>query len=87
MFAGNVSVSHAYAHIYEFGRAVEVGRMQVRPGDLIHGDLHGVQTIPMEIAGKIPGVAQEMTTRDQHLIALCRSKDFTVEKIREALKK
>lgn len=87
MFAGNVSVSHAYAHIYEFGRAVEVGRMQVRPGDLIHGDLHGVQTIPVEIAAKIPDVAQEMTARDQHLIALCRSKDFTVEKIREALKK
>jgi regulator of RNase E activity RraA len=87
MFAGNVSVSHAYAHIYEFGRAVEVGRMQVRPGDLVHGDLHGVQTIPMEIAAKIPEVAQEMTTRDQHLIALCRSKDFTIEKIREALKK
>jgi 4-hydroxy-4-methyl-2-oxoglutarate aldolase len=86
MFAGNVSVSHSYAHIYEFGRAVEVGRMKVRPGDLLHGDLHGVQTIPSEIAGKIPDVAQDMTEREKHLIALCHSKEFTVEKIREALK-
>ena len=86
MFARNVSVSHSYAHIYEFGRAVEVGRMKVRPGDLLHGDLHGVQTIPSEIAGKIPDVAQEMTEQEKHLIALCHSKEFTVEKIREALK-
>lgn len=87
MFAGNVSVSHAYAHIYDFGHPVEVGRMKVRPGDLLHGDLHGVQTIPAEIADKIPGVAQEMIAREQHLIGLCRSKDFTIAKIREALKK
>jgi 4-hydroxy-4-methyl-2-oxoglutarate aldolase len=86
MFAGNVSVSHAYAHIYEFGRPVEVGRMKVQPGDLLHGDLHGVQTVPMEIAAKIPDVAREMIEQDQKLIALCRSKDFTIERLREALK-
>ncbi len=87
MFAGNVSVSHSYSHIFDFGHPVEVGRMKVRPGDLLHGDLHGVQTVPIEIAGRIPGVAQEMTAREQRLIALCRSKEFTIEKFREALKK
>jgi 4-hydroxy-4-methyl-2-oxoglutarate aldolase len=86
MFAGNVSVSHAYAHIYEFGHPVEVGRMKVQPGDLLHGDLHGVQTIPMEIAAKIPAAAEEMIDQDQKLIALCRSKNFTIERLREALK-
>ena len=87
MFARNTSVSHSYAHIYDFGRTVEIGRMKVRPGDLLHGDLHGVQTIPIEIAGKIPGLAQEMTAREQRLIGLCRSQEFSVEKFREALKK
>jgi 4-hydroxy-4-methyl-2-oxoglutarate aldolase len=86
MFAGNVSVSHSYAHIYEFGRPVEVGRMRVQPGDLLHGDLNGVLTIPQEIAGKIPGVAREMIEEEQKLIALCRSKNFTIENLRTALK-
>ncbi|HUK29819.1 MAG TPA: RraA family protein [Candidatus Acidoferrum sp.] len=86
MFARNISVSHAYAHIYDFGRPVEVGGMKVRPGDLLHGDLHGVQTVPLEIAGKIPDVAQEMARREQRLIGLCRSKDFSIENLREALK-
>jgi 4-hydroxy-4-methyl-2-oxoglutarate aldolase len=87
MFAGNVSVSHSYAHIYEFGHPVEVGRMKVQPGDLLHGDLHGVQTVPIEIAGKIPAVAEKMVSDEQQLIAMCRSKHFTVEGFREALNK
>ena len=60
--------------------------MKVQPGDLLHGDLHGVQTVPIEIAAKIPDVAQETIEQDQKLIALCRSKNFTIERLREALK-
>jgi 4-hydroxy-4-methyl-2-oxoglutarate aldolase len=86
MFARNVSVSHSYSHIFDFGHTVEVGRMKVQPGDLLHGDLHGVQTVPIEIGGKIPGVAQEMTEQEQKLIALCKAKNFTIENFREALK-
>jgi 4-hydroxy-4-methyl-2-oxoglutarate aldolase len=82
MYAGNRSVSHAYAHIFEFGKPVEVGRMEVQPGDLIHGDLHGVQTVPLEIADRIPAVAQEMSAQEKHIVDLCRSTEFTVEKVR-----
>ncbi len=32
MFARNVAVSHAFAHIYDYGRPVEVGRMKVPAG-------------------------------------------------------
>lgn len=86
MFAGNVSVSHAYAHIYDFGSAIQVGRMNVRPGDLLHGDRHGVQSIPLHIAAKIPAVAGEIIAREQQVISSCRAKDFTIEKLREQLK-
>ncbi|MGC1490894.1 MAG: RraA family protein, partial [Candidatus Acidiferrum sp.] len=44
MFAGSVSVSHAYAHVFDFGCPVEIGGLKIQPGDLIHGDRHGVQT-------------------------------------------
>jgi regulator of RNase E activity RraA len=60
--------------------------MQVHPGNLLHGDIHGVQTVPIEIAGRIPAVAHEMAAEEQRLIAICRSKNFTIEKFREALK-
>jgi 4-hydroxy-4-methyl-2-oxoglutarate aldolase len=85
LFAGSVSVSHTYVHIVEFGTPVEIGGLKIRSGDLIHGDLHGVQTIPPDIAAKIPLAAAEIIARDQELITLCQSKDFSLEKLRAAI--
>jgi len=82
MYAGNLSVSHAYAHIFEFGTPVEVGHMQVQPGDLVHGDRHGVQTIPFEIATKVAIVAQEMIEQERKITQLCQSPMFSVERLR-----
>jgi len=85
MFAGNISVSHAYSHIFDFGGTVELGGLKISPGDLIHGDRHGVQTIPLEIAQKIPAVADEIQRRRHYLIGVCRSPDFSVDKLRDAI--
>jgi regulator of RNase E activity RraA len=82
IFARNLSVSHAFAHVFDFGGPVQVGQMQVRPGDLLHGDRHGIQTIPTEIAEMIPGAARRMNSEEQKLIEFCRSSDFTLEKLR-----
>jgi len=87
LFAGCVSVSHAYAHIFDFGDTVEVGGLRIHPGDLIHGDRHGVQTVPRDVADNIPTVAKQLLEKELQLIALCRSTDFTVEKLREGVKK
>jgi regulator of RNase E activity RraA len=87
LFAGSVSVSHAYVHIVEFGTPVEIGGLKIESGDLLHGDLHGVQTIPSDIVGKIPLAATEIIAREQELIALCQSKDFSIEKLRAAIDK
>jgi 4-hydroxy-4-methyl-2-oxoglutarate aldolase len=86
MFAGSVSVSHAYSHIFDFGGAVHVGGLTVQPGDLIHGDCHGVQTIPIEIANKIPAAASEIRHRRHDLIGLRRSDSFTIDKLRQAIR-
>jgi len=85
-FAGSVAVSHAYAHIFEFGRPVEVGGLKVHPGDLIHGDRHGVLTVPKKVAARIPGVAAELLEKERQVIGLCRSPDFNLEKLREVVK-
>ena len=85
MFAGNVSVSHAYAHLFDFGTEVTVGGMSVRPGDLIHGDLHGVQTVPLGIAAKVPDAARKVRQRRNQLLALRRSADFSLEKLRQTI--
>lgn len=85
MFAGNVSVSHAYAHILDFGGPIIVGGLAINPGDLIHGDLNGVQTIPREIADQVPAMARKIQQRRQRLIQTCRSANFVIDDLRKAI--
>ncbi len=85
LFAGSVSVSHAYVHIIEIGRPVEIGGLKINSGDLLHGDLHGIQSVPLDIAARIPAVAAKMIAEEQALIALCRSPDFSLDKLRAAV--
>jgi len=84
-FAGSVSVSHSYVHIIDFGQPVKVGGLQIKSGDLLHGDLHGVQSIPLALARLVPDVAAQISAREQTLIALCRSADFSLAKLRAFL--
>ena len=87
LFAGSVAVSHAYAHIFDVGAAITVGGMEVRPGELLHGDRHGVLTIPAEIAAAIPAVAAEIRRAEQNVIDFCRSSGFSVARLGEVMKK
>jgi 4-hydroxy-4-methyl-2-oxoglutarate aldolase len=84
-FAGSVSVSHGYVHIVDFGQPVRIGGLTIQSGDLLHGDLHGVQSVPLAIAHLIPEAAARIVAGEQILIALCRSPDFTLEKLRAFL--
>jgi 4-hydroxy-4-methyl-2-oxoglutarate aldolase len=79
LFARGVSVSHAYAHVVDFGGPVEVGGLLVNPGDLLHGDLHGVVSVPAAIAGEIPRVAAELLAQEGELIQLCQPGHFSME--------
>jgi len=87
LFAGGVSVSHAYVHIIEFGQPVVIGGLKIQSGDLLHGDLHGAQTIPLDLATRIPLVAAKIKAQDQELVNLCQAKDFSLKKLRAAISK
>lgn len=87
MFASNLSVSHAYAHIFDFGGPVDVARMQIRPGDLLHADRHGVLSIPAEIADRILPVATEIKDRRHRIVDTCRCSDFSIEKLGECFQR
>jgi len=65
---------------------VEVGGLRIRPGDLLHGDLHGVLSIPISIAEEIPKVVAEMSEMEKELIQFCRSEDFSLQKLIKRVK-
>ncbi len=82
-FAREVIVSHAYVHLTSVGNPVTIGGLAIQPGDLLHGDKHGVMHIPHEIAAKIPDAARQIEERERPIIELCQSKDFTPDKLRQ----
>jgi 4-hydroxy-4-methyl-2-oxoglutarate aldolase len=86
LFAGSIVVSHAYAHIFDMGAPVTVAGMEVKPGALLHGDRHGVLTIPDEVATSIPKMAQTLRLSEKRVIEFCRSDSFSISQLSEIIK-
>jgi len=82
MFAAGVAVSHAFAHIVDFGEPVELGGLKVHSGDLLFGDAHGVQSIPPSLVDGLPAVVADMKTQEQAVVQFCRSRDFSIDGLR-----
>jgi 4-hydroxy-4-methyl-2-oxoglutarate aldolase len=86
-FAKGASVSHSYAHITEFGKPVDIGGLQISPGDLLHGDCNGVHSIPLSIADRLPAAVADIARHEAKLISLCGDPEFSLEKLEKALRK
>jgi regulator of RNase E activity RraA len=82
-FASCVLVSHAYVHLVEVGTPVTVGGLAIQPGDLLHGDQHGVTSIPLEIAREIPKAAEAVEARERRIIDFARSPECSAEGLRQ----
>jgi 4-hydroxy-4-methyl-2-oxoglutarate aldolase len=75
-FAGSVAVSHAFNHLVRVGEPVTVGGLSVRPGDLLHGDQHGVLSIAFQIAAALAAATRRVEMDERELIEFCRP-DFS----------
>jgi regulator of RNase E activity RraA len=80
-FAAGVNASHAHAHLEDFCRPVRVAGLTVNPGDLVHADRHGVVVIPREVAPQVPAAAREIEAHERAIIGLCRSPEFSLERL------
>jgi regulator of RNase E activity RraA len=81
LFAGGLSVSHAYVHVVEFGQPIEIGGLRICSGDLLHGDVHGVHSIPIETIADLPSAAEHVRQQEEELFHLCGDPDFCVDKL------
>lgn len=82
-FASAVLVSHAYVHVVDFGAPVQIGRLNVHHGDLIHADRHGVLVVPTEIARDLPRAAATIERLEREIIDCCHAPDFTPRRLAE----
>ncbi len=87
LYAGRTSVSHAYAHIIEFGDPVEIDSLKISSGDLLHGDRHGIVNIPLSIAAEIPKEAARIRSEERELVQFCHSPAFSLPELAERIQK
>ena len=85
-FASTLLVSHAYVQLVAVGGPVRVGGLTVKPGDLLHGDKHGVTQIPLELARRIPEAVRQVDQRERRIISYCQSPGFTREGLRDVFR-
>jgi len=73
-FAKCVLVSHANVHLTEVGSTVNIGGIEVEPGDLLHADIHGVVKIPEEVSGRLVEACREVIEAENFVIDRCRKR-------------
>ena len=78
-FSSCVLVSHAYVHLVEIGTPVSLGGLIVNAGDLLHGDEHGVTSVPVEIARDVPKAAEGVEAAERVIIDFARSSQCTAD--------
>ena len=85
--AGSIGPSHAWVHAENFGGEVRVSGMTVKSDDLIHADRHGAIVIPYDLAAKLPDACELCGRRETPILEIARSRDFSLEKLKDALKR
>jgi len=85
LFSGSLSVSHAYSHLVRVGGIVQIGGLEISPGDLLHGDCHGIIRVPKALASRIPATAAALHRKEEGIIAYCQSPAFSIEGLRGLL--
>jgi len=74
--AKGVIVSHGMVKFHAVQRPIRLGRLEVNPGDLVHGDVNGVVVIPPDIADEIPAAAQSILDREAEILEVAKAPGF-----------
>ncbi len=82
-FCPGFVVSHGNPLILDVGVEVEISGLLIRPGDLLHGDVNGIVSIPEEIADKVIAEVEQVRQRERETMDFVNAPDFTVAKLRQ----
>jgi len=81
-FCPGFVVSHGYPLICDVNLPVTVAGLSVNTGDLLHGDVNGLLTIPSEIAPQVAEEAERIRRAEREVLEFVRQPGLTVERLR-----
>jgi len=86
VFTNGTTCAHCYCHILSIGVPVSVGGITVYNGDLLHGDINGVSTIPHDIASEVAGACKELMTAEDIVLDYVKCGNITPDGLNAARK-
>lgn len=84
VFTSGTISAHGFCHILQTHVPVHVGGLVIYPDDLLHGDLNGVTTIPLEIASEVASIGDEFVAAEQIILDALHTENPSLKLLREA---
>jgi 4-hydroxy-4-methyl-2-oxoglutarate aldolase len=84
VFTNGTICAHGYPQVIDVHVPVHVGGITIFPGDLVHGDLNGVTTIPSAIATEMADIGDEFMAAEGIIFEAMREAPGSVRRLREA---
>ncbi len=78
-FATGSSASHGNLRRVRLNVPVLIDGLYVEPGDLVHGDVNGLITVPFDIADKLPSELERVRALERKAIDFVQGPDFTLD--------
>ncbi|UCF38003.1 MAG: RraA family protein [Acidobacteriota bacterium] len=83
LFCPGFTVSHGNPVICDINVDVELSGLQIRPGDLLHGDINGLLTVPDEVIEDVCDQVEQVRKVEAEILDLVRSPGFSVDALKE----
>ncbi len=77
-YAAGLCVARSYMRLTGIGGPVTVGGLRVEPGDILHGDEHGVLSIPPAALPRITAQAELIRQEEERVVGWSKSAEFSV---------
>jgi regulator of RNase E activity RraA len=78
-FARGTVASHAYFRIVRAGVPVQILGMEVRPGEILHGDENGLITVPSGLEDRLPAAVEQVRSTERKLMDWVNSGEFKLD--------
>lgn len=85
VFGSGTVASHGNGAVIDVDLAVVVGGLRIRPGDLVHGDVNGVISVPLEIAAQLAAECERVWAVEQELFDLVADPSVPLEVVKARL--
>ncbi|HUV12205.1 MAG TPA: RraA family protein, partial [Acidobacteriota bacterium] len=83
LFCPGFTVSHGNPVICDVNVEVELSGLPITPGELLHGDINGLLSVPEEVMDSVVEEVEKVREAEAQILELARSPDFSLQALKD----